>query len=397
MTKHHIAFFVVPAPPHVNPTLSIVSTLVRRGHRVTYVTSDIFEPILSELGAECVLCSRLFEASDIKPDPDPKWWTWDDIGRAYPGFIDVATRTLSEVTHRYEEDRPDIILYDSLCFAGRVLAEQWRIPAIQTTPIFAYLDVYFTRKNGVCYTPQGFIEFGNKLDDFFLNHGVHMGNNLFHKEQLNIHFFPRAFQFDAHTFDERFLFAGECIAERPSQCEWKRKSAEDKPIILVSASTTSYNGPEYFGMFIEALKDLPWHVVISTGNMVDLSSFDHIPDSVEIYQYVPYPKVLPHAWLNICHGGTSTIVESMHYGVALICISQSAEPAEYSSRVEELRVGIHIRQPEITVEAIRNAVVKIAEDASMLNRVKRMQQIVRSENGGAEEVADRIESQLAHV
>jgi MGT family glycosyltransferase len=144
-------------------------------------------------------------------------------------------------------------------------------------------------------------------------------------------------------------------------------------------------------MFIEALKDLPWHVVISTGNMADLSSFDHIPDNVEIYQYVPYPEVLPHAWLNICHGGTSTIVESMHHGVALICISQHAEPAEYSHRVAELGVGIHIRQPEVTVEAIRNAVLKIAEDAVMLKKVKQMQQIVRSENGGAEEVADRIE------
>jgi MGT family glycosyltransferase len=401
MTKSHIAFFNLPAPPHVNPTLSIVSTLIRRGHRVSYVTSDRFEPVITGLGAECVLCPRLPRVSDLKHDPNWKpeyrWFTWDDIGRVYPFFIDLAVRTLSQVRGRYEDDFPDIILYDSLFFAGRVLAEQWRVPAVQTTPIFAFNDVYFTRENGVCYTPQGFVEFGEQLDRFFHAHCVDKQNNLFHKERLNIHFFPRAFQFNADSFDERFLFAGGCIGARPPEAEWENKATDGEPIILVSASTTYYNGPEYFAMLIEALKDLPWRVVISTGDMDDLSSFNRIPANVEICQYVPYPKVLPHAWLNICHAGTSTIIESMYHGVALICVSQSAEIAEYANRVEELGVGIHIRQPEITVEGIRGAVLKVAEDASMLNRVKQMQRIIRGEKVGPEEVADQIELFLTHV
>src|SRR6266702_2225774 len=222
MRQHHIAIFNVPAPPHVNPTLSIVCTLVRRGHRVTYVTSDRFEPTISKLGAECVLCTRFPQASHLIDDPNlnPQLWSWDAIGRGYTFFIDMAVRTLSEVTKHYEEDRPDLILYDSLFFAGRVLAKEWGIPAIQMTPIFAFQDVYFTRNSGICYTPQGFIEFGNELDAFFINQGIHAKNNLFHKEKLNIHFFPRAFQFNAETFDKRFFYAGGCIAERPPQGEW---------------------------------------------------------------------------------------------------------------------------------------------------------------------------------
>jgi len=395
MPKPHIAFFNFPAPPHVNPTLSVVSTLVRRGYRISYVTSSRFEPIISELGAECVLCTGFPAAADFKPDPDwPKWLTWDDIGRKRP-FVEIAVRTLSEVTKHYEEDRPDLVLYDSLVFGGRVLAEQWRIPAIQTTPIFAFRDVYFTRKNGVCYTPQGFVEFGEKLDAFFLDHGIPEKNNLFHKERLNIHFFPRAFQFNAEAFDERFFFAGGCIAERPTQGVWKRKSTDGKPIILVSASTTGSDGPEYFRMFVEALKDLPWSVVIATGEITEFSTFDCMPENVEVHQYLPYPMILPHACLNICHGGTNTIVESMYHGVPLICISRSAESAEYSKRVEELGVGIHITQPEITAELIRNAVLEVTKDTSMLKRVKEMQQTIRREKGGAKDVADQVELMLS--
>jgi len=148
-------------------------------------------------------------------------------------------------------------------------------------------------------------------------------------------------------------------------------------------------------MFIDALAGLPWSVVIATGNMSDFSSFHHIPGNVEIHQFLPYPKVLPHAWLNICHGGTSTIVESMHHGVALVCLSQSAEHVEYSNRVEELGVGMHITRHQITAEAIRKAVFDMAEHTSIRDKVKQMQEIIRSERGGSEEVADQIERCLA--
>ena len=36
----HFAFICLPAAGHVNPTLPVVAELVRRGHRVTYATSE---------------------------------------------------------------------------------------------------------------------------------------------------------------------------------------------------------------------------------------------------------------------------------------------------------------------------------------------------------------------
>jgi len=402
MTRKHISFFNVPAPPHVNPTLSIVSTLVKRGHRVTYVTSDRFGQAIAALGAECVLLPRLPTAADFKDDPRWKewtdsntWHTWDDIGHFECFFIDFADRVLPQLRGRYERDLPDVILYDRLFPAGRVLSEQWRIPAVQTSPEFAFHDVFFTRKNGVCYTPQGYLEVRDKLDTFFNAHGIQGKNHMFHKENLNIHFFPRAFQFNSDSFDQRFLFAGGCIAARPSDSGWERKSTDGTRLIFVSASTTSYSAPEYFRMLIETLKDLRWGIVIATGEMNDFSSFKHLPANVEMHQYLPYPSVLPHVWLNICRGGTSTVVESMCHGVALICVSQNAEHGENADRVSELGIGIHIRQPELTAESIRTAVLRMADDATMLNKARQMEQIIRSEQVGPEEVADRIESLLA--
>lgn len=47
----HIAVICLPAAGHVNPTLPVVSELVRRGHRVTYATSEKYAKAVESAGA----------------------------------------------------------------------------------------------------------------------------------------------------------------------------------------------------------------------------------------------------------------------------------------------------------------------------------------------------------
>ena len=50
----HIAFFILPAAGHVNPTLSVARELVARGHRVTYALSENYRDRVLDTGAEFV-------------------------------------------------------------------------------------------------------------------------------------------------------------------------------------------------------------------------------------------------------------------------------------------------------------------------------------------------------
>ena len=47
-----ILFFNVPAYGHVNPTLPVVTELVRRGHQLVYYDADTFERTIQATGAE---------------------------------------------------------------------------------------------------------------------------------------------------------------------------------------------------------------------------------------------------------------------------------------------------------------------------------------------------------
>ncbi len=54
-----ISFFGPLGPGHVNPTLGIVTELVRRGHAVTYYAPRMFAERIEEAGArfEAVTCT----------------------------------------------------------------------------------------------------------------------------------------------------------------------------------------------------------------------------------------------------------------------------------------------------------------------------------------------------
>lgn len=52
MGHKHIAIFNIPAHGHINPTLALTASLVKRGYRVTYPVTDEFVKAVEETGAE---------------------------------------------------------------------------------------------------------------------------------------------------------------------------------------------------------------------------------------------------------------------------------------------------------------------------------------------------------
>ena len=50
----HLAFAIIPAHGHVNPTLPLVEELTRRGHRVSYLTGEVWQGPVEAAGADFV-------------------------------------------------------------------------------------------------------------------------------------------------------------------------------------------------------------------------------------------------------------------------------------------------------------------------------------------------------
>ncbi len=391
--KPHIAVFNIPVHGHVNPTLAVVAELVRRGYRVTYAATDEFAPNIKAEGAVTISYR-----STIPTEPQPGLYTSDDLARAPVMFLEEMIATLPQLEPFYNDNRPDLILYDFMAWAGKVLAAKWEIPAIQLCPTFAANEQFSIDQQFTAIDPYhpALAEFAQRLESFLSSQGMSgvSAEQFFRNiEKFHIVFVPRAFQFKGDTFDDRFLFVGPCLSDRALQVRWE-PPVDSRPVLLISLGTAYNAWPEFFKMCVEAFSNLPWHIVMSIGDHINLADLGILPPNfVEVRPRVPQLAILPHCRAFISHGGMNSTMEALYFGVPLVVVPQMQEQEATAHRVAELGLGRMLSRAEISVEALQKALSQVCNDAALLARVQDMQQKVW-EAGGAVRAVDAIEAYL---
>jgi MGT family glycosyltransferase len=387
MNARHIAFINFPYAPHVNPTLPIVSTLVRRGYRVTFVTSEKFASAVAGSGAEVVPCSPF--VLDIKASYEPDFEPHEPYSQ----------QVLEEITPFYKKNPPNLVLYDFMALAGRILAKQSGIPAIQTSPFYAFLDEDFAEQIKHDVLSSVLTDHAWKIGKFLSAYGIDSTNYRVDKEKLNIYLFPRAIQPRGAEFGENCYFAGRCPCERTVNAQWEDNSG-DRPIALVSMTNLRTTGgsviavPEHFFMSIEALSSLGWHIVLALNERCDRSSLHRLPDTCEIIHPSAFLKVLARAQLLVFNSGTITTAEAAYHGVPLIAVTEGVPEFEWQGdHIAKLGIGVHLRKEATNSANLREAALRLSSDTAILHQVQKIKHAVRREPG-AEEAANRIEEYL---
>lgn len=386
MVREHIAFASFPQYPHVGPTLPVVSVLIRRGYRVSYATSSRFAQRVSALGAEVVPC----EIPIYTPEE------WAARGESYCDMLTRVTNGALEQTKGfYEENPPSLIIYDLVAFYGRILATQWNIPAIQTSPTFAHDCGSHSRQVKDPTFRRLLLDNGEQIARFLERFGVVCKTQwLFHREKLNIYLFPKALQPCAESVDNGCFYAGRCPGEQPYYGTWRDTCVGGRPVVLVATSTHYLRGPEYFKRCIAAFSGLKWHVILSIGDRGSGTALGPLPPHFEIVQNTSHVKILPYVDLLVCLGGIITSAEAAYHGIPMLVTTQGFPELEWQAdNLAELGLGMHLKGTEIDVVALRDSAMRIPENATILRKVGQMKRIVRRDRG-AEETANRIEEYL---
>jgi MGT family glycosyltransferase len=387
MRRAHIAFVSYPQYPHVGPALTFAAVLARRGHYVSYATSDAFSRRVAEVGLHFVRFSiPMYSAEGWK---DPK------NGGATEILHSQIHAGLEQLQGFYEQHRPDVIVYDKAAFAGRIFAARLGVPSILTSPTFAHDEMLHSRQVKDPTFRALLVEQSHRVDGVLERFGIQAQRSwLFHREKLNIFLFPRALQPCASELDAQCFFAGRCPGEQACYGSWTPGTAAGRPILLVSTSTHYLQGTFFFQMWMEALAGGPWHVVISPGDRIDPAALGPLPPHFEVIQHNAHVKILPHVSLFACLGGIVTTAEATYHGVPLIVTSHGFPEVEWQAdHWESLGLCAHLRKADTQVKRLRTAVDRISNDALVRDSVLRMQHLVRREPG-AEETANRVEEFL---
>lgn len=400
--SRHFLFMCHPDHGHVIPTLAMVSELVARGHRVTYLTAEYVREIVEGTGATVIAYPSAYrdaDFADVENDP----------GYLLSLLLDESTALLETAVAELDGDRPDLVVYDtSILFAGRILARRWAVPAVQTVPVFAsnehfsFLNAMYNPESDVDQPaparpetpPEWVVGTMRRIGELCARNEVAVAPHelWFEVPPVNLVTVPREFQYAGDTFDERFVFVGPCVGDRDFLGRWTPPPA-GKPVVLVSLGAVFNEHQDFFRTCVEAFRDQPWHAVLTLGGL-DPALLGPLPPNVEAHRWVPHVAVLDHASLCVSHAGMGTVMEALRAGVPVAAVPSSALDRPTAWRLRALGLGTTLEPEGLTAATLATTIGELLADDEVTRRADEMRKAVAAA-GGAVRAADEIERHLS--
>lgn len=364
----HIAFVSLGAFGHINPTLALVTELVKQGVRVTYFTTEAFRNIIEPTGAKFVAVPSWMAENDKHNDGEKKE---DDggVAAAVPFlFLNEAGAYIDTILDTLHDDKPDAIVHDFAGIAGTIAADNLNVPNVMLYTSYPSNDSYSVAagfescpadhplRKAAAGIAAGYAEkYGCRVmtvKEIFDGHG-----------DFNLVMMQKKLVPNYESFDDSFVFTGVQIGKRTAFGSWKAPD-NGKPLLYSSLGTAFNNWPEYYPILFDAVRDLDINVFAALGS-IDPASPKDIPANVEVGQMVPQLDILSQASVFITHAGMGGTGEAIYYGVPMIAIPQMEEQAITARQIEKLGLGVaFLDKSAITSEALKTAIQKLLTEPS---------------------------------
>jgi len=396
-----ILFFNIPAYGHVNPTLPVVTELVRRGHQLVYYDADTFEQALKATGAEfrAYPNSSTFEA---------------ELAERIHNLVSVSVLMLEESIRllpfsldEMEREKPDLVIFDSLALWGMQAARLKNVSSAGSIGLFILDGVrgIFKWRD----FPPMFRQALPKLLALqrlrrqlvkMYGRDVFPSNSIFPcKGDFNIVYTSREFQPDTPYIDNSFHFVGPSIlatTRKEMNFPWDLLESERTKIYL--SLGTLYNANiEFYRTVFKAFSDHPAQFILAVGRVTDIRDLGLVPDNFIIQSNVPQLELLQKVDLFITHGGMNSVNEGLNYGVPLVIVPQQIEQAFNGRLVARQGAGIVVadRPPygNLNAGVLRRSVDKVLADPTYHLNAERLRRSFHKA-GGYQQAAATIISRL---
>ena len=383
-----IVFFSIPAYGHTNPTLGLVRELTARGHQVRYYSYEKFRSRIEAAGANFISCDGCDAQLGLSPEDGARIAL--DPAFSIHVLVETTLALDAMVCREMETERPDCIVADSMAAWGKAAALKLKIPFVSSTTTFAFnresakimkqslrqalkllrslpgINRDIRRLQRVGYPIKNFLQL--------------ISND---RDTETIVYTSPEFQPCAESFSEKYAFVGPLVI--PPETSFRKKG---KKLIYVSMGTVNNDMLEFYSNCIRAFGNTELELLISAGELADISLLGRLPENVRVERRVEQTAVLKEADVFISHCGMNSASESLYFGAPVLCYPQTAEQRAVATRISQLGAGIVL--PSASAKDIRAGVnLLIKDDNYRLNAEKIGESFRRC--GGAAAAADKIE------
>ncbi len=351
-----VLFTTLPAVGHAAPLSAIATELSARGHDIAWVAHGALRHRLLPPDAQ------FFDIpSAATTHTDPRRTRLMAAVREYFGEVlpDAANQMLPTTLKAIQAFAPDVVVVEQNCLSGTIAARIANVPwvVVHVTPIlllnpFGALPMIHTwidaqvgqvqRAHGVAALPW---PIRSPHGTLVASAAAFLGEDA-----------------DLRDTDHAVGALTNTHAQPIDPDEWL---GQHPRIIVTLGTLTGESGRQFLDRTIRALAGI--------GSVLVLSSLD-LPqtEGVRSVAWAPLPQLLPHVDAVLTHGGQNTVTESLLWGVPVVVAPVQFDQPAVAVRVHKLGAGLAISYQHATETQIREAVLRVLQEASFRESAERI-------------------------
>ena len=359
------------------PSLGVARVLSERGHSVAFAGRPEMVPRVKTAGFRAIEITQAYAQVDRYPQGH-------FMTRAACYLTSPAVE--EQVRSIVATEAPDIVLFDAMFPAALAQATGFKQPSVVFVHTFVFRQLDMWRK--MTATLDGMRQQAGfaglpPLDELWRNRDRIVSTSLGALDAPPLPGWEMVRHAGPALEDEKFAV--------PTPLPWPE--SDPTPLVLVSFSTGfEQRNVDKVQRALDALADLPVHVVATTGGIVAPNEVA-TPANAVVLNYAAHDPIMRRAALVMTHGGHGTAMRAMRHGVPMVVIPGLAGDQPFvAAAVQEWGAGRAL-PGDAGTDAMRAAAQEVLSTPSFSSKAKEKSAMLAGIDGAAN-AANEVEALL---
>lgn len=370
--------------------LGLARRLAARGHRVSVLSEPCLQSAVEAAGLHFYPFEHYFTRADRHEDFFEDWKAGPlsnpTMDKVIFGPVQV---TVEETLRVIDIARPDALVVDCLMLTALIAGEARGLPRA----VIFHMPEYMPGRN----RPPGMLGllpgrnwlgnvrdrllgrlFRSKLAQYLprvnavragldlapLAHPV----DLLDQADLRLIQTHPHFDFPLDPLPANVRYTGPVLDDPDWTSTWQSPwpSHDQRPLVVVSLSSTFQNQAAVVQRCLDALAQLDVRGLVTLGPALDPTRFI-APPQVVVVATAPHSQVFPQASLVVTHAGHGTIMRALAHGLPLLCLPMGRDQKDNAAKVAYHGCGLRL-QPGASVSQLQGGIRRLLSDASYSER-----------------------------
>jgi UDP:flavonoid glycosyltransferase YjiC (YdhE family) len=398
----HVLLVPIGSAGDVHPLIGLGAALPARGHAVTAVVSEQFEPLARQIGFETVRFGTTAEFESLSGDPDI--WNPRKGVELIARMVVDRTPELCRIVRDRARARETVIVAGALAFGARIAQEIDGVPlvTVQLQPVCFRSEfespILLPWLGDLADWPRPLKRLLFRLANVAMDRIVGPSLNRFrgslglapasqfydvwwNSPEAIVGFFPEWFARPQPDWPRQLVCAGfprsdeSAVREMPAAVE-DFLTAGPPPVVFTPGSAMRH-GASFFDASVSACERLGYRGLLLTPFTAQVPA--RLPAQVLHADYVPLGQLLPRCRALAHHGGIGTLAQGLAAGVPQLVMPMAYDQPDNAARLRRLGVGRSLRPAGYRGPAVAEALAELTTDAQVAAACARAAELIRAE------------------